>query len=478
MRLGFKIFICYTLVFSFCLYWPYDWVQGSMKTWYYEVIEDVLVDEANIMAGLVAREMATGNLDSGDLNKVFDHVLKRKLSARIYDVLKKDVDQRVYITDRHGIIIFDSHKIAKPGDDYSMWIDVKRTLKGEYGARSSESDPDRPGTSVLHIAAPIIINSKIMGVLTVAKPTTITHNFLSRAKAKIYKVMALVGIAVLLLSLLVALWLTRPVKRLTEYAHAVRKGERPDIPELDSTEIGVMGQAFEKMREALEGKKYVENYIQTFTHEIKSPLSAILGAAELLNEEMDNKTRNRFLTNISNESSRIKELVDRMLELANLENRSILLKREDIILISLVNTIIESKQPMIIKKELDIWLDIADDLIITGDPFLIHQAVANLFQNAIEFCFIKGKIVITAQIIKENLLELSVENNGMIIPEYALPKVFEKFFSLARPDTKQKSTGLGLNLVKKVAGLHGGDVSIKNTGKSGVKVVLKISLDK
>ena len=61
-------------------------------------------------------------------------------------------------------------------------------------------------------------------------------------------------------------------------------GKRTPFPKLDRSEIGDMGEAFRKMQEALEGKKYVEQYIQKLTHEIKSPLSAIRGAAELMEE--------------------------------------------------------------------------------------------------------------------------------------------------------------------------------------------------
>jgi signal transduction histidine kinase len=75
-----------------------------------------------------------------------------------------------------------------------------------------------------------------------------------------------------------------------------------------------------KEKEALEGKKYVEEYIHSFTHEIKSPLSAIRGAAELLGEEMDPQKQAHFLENIRNEASRIQNIVDRMLELSKLES--------------------------------------------------------------------------------------------------------------------------------------------------------------
>ncbi|MBU1566481.1 MAG: two-component system sensor histidine kinase CreC [Proteobacteria bacterium] len=476
MRLGVRIFLSYLAVFAVCFSWPLGWVLDSLKIRYYESIEEVLVDEANILASLVGQSILDKQFSETGLQEAFAQAHDRKLSAWIYEVEKNQVDQRVYITDQNGKIVFDSMKLAKPGEDYSHWIDVGRTLRGEYGARTSKATSAEGGLSVFHVAAPIMVADKLAGVLTVAKPTTATHNFIARAKTKLFRVAGAAAAAAFLLSLLVALWITRPIKRLTEYAHAVRLGERPIFPTLDTTEIGVMGKAFEKMREALEGKNYVEHYIQTLTHEIKSPLSAILGASELLKEDMDEKQRKRFLANITSESSRIKELVDRMLELAALENRTILIKEELVSLSALVNTVVESKQPVILTKGLQVKIELDEGLQLKGDSFLLHQAVSNLVQNAIDFSAFKGEVRLTASG-SPGKVELIIDNDGPLIPDYALERVFERFFSLARPGTGKKSTGLGLNLVKEVAALHQGIVTLENRGDSGVRASLIIASD-
>jgi signal transduction histidine kinase len=92
--------------------------------------------------------------------------------------------------------------------------------------------------------------------------------------------------------------------------------------------LGILGAAYEEMRDALAGRNYVADYVQTLTHELKSPLSAIRGAAELLHEPgMPAADRKRFLGNIERETQRIQELVDRMMELAALESRHTLQPR-------------------------------------------------------------------------------------------------------------------------------------------------------
>ena len=118
--------------------------------------------------------------------------------------------------------------------------------------------------------------------------------------------------------------ITKSIKLLTKYANDIREGKKAELPKLDNSEIYEMGRSFEKMREALEGKKYVEQYVQTLTHEIKSPISAIRGASELLEEDMTPEQRLRFLLNIQSESKRIQQLLERMLALSSLENSNVL----------------------------------------------------------------------------------------------------------------------------------------------------------
>ena len=283
---------------------------------------------------------------------------------------------------------------------------------------------------------------------------------------------ALIAIA---LSLLATLWIIRPINRLKLYAEEIREGKRATLPRLDHTEIGDMGFAFEKMKEALEGKKYVEQYIQTLTHEIKSPVSAIRGAAELLEENMPEEKRNRFLANIRNEANRIQDIIDRMLELSELENRNRLNKLQEINTGALIRTVIESKQPMLLKKNIEVLLKINEDFHVTGDPFLLHQAISNLVQNSIDFSPSGSQITVSTEQ-HGDMIVIEVIDNGSGIPDYALEKIFNKFFSLNRPDTDKKSTGLGLNFVREVAELHQGKVVIENRPEGGVRAAFIIKI--
>ncbi len=461
MKLGARIFLAYVVLTALCFSYPLSRFFGELRTLFVENVEEVLVDQAHILAALIGTAMEADRFQPGDLDAAFTSVRGRAFSARIYDFTKTNVDMHLYLTDAAGRIVFDSARPDNIGADYSRWRDVARTLKGGYGARTSRTDPEQPDTSMLHVAAPVMVHGQLAGVLAVVKPTTNVNALLAQERPAMLRMWFTASAVALGLSFLVAIWLTRPVARLTRYAETVRTGGRAVLPPLGGTELRDMGLALESMREALEGKKYAEHYVQTLTHEIKSPLSAIVGAAELLGEDMPAERRAAFLANIRTESARIRDLVERMLELAALENRQELERREKVAMDALLRGVLEAKAPLLSRRNITVYSDIDGAGSLPGDAFLLHQAISNLVQNAIDFSPDGGCLRLAARR-GQTHLTVRVEDEGPGIEAEYADKVFEKFFSLRRPDTGKKSTGLGLNFVREVAQLHGGSVRLEN----------------
>jgi two-component system sensor histidine kinase CreC len=267
----------------------------------------------------------------------------------------------------------------------------------------------------------------------------------------------------------IAARLTRSLERLTTYAREVRDG-RPAAPVRSrATEIAELSRAFEEMRDALEGRQHVERYTQALAHEVKAPLAAIRGAAELLDESMPPEQRAKFLGNIRGEAARIQQIIERLLELSSLEARKALRQTEPIDAAGLMTEAADVLRPAYAGGRVTLTTSSAA-ATLRGERVLLREALVNLLQNALDFSPAGGEVTFVAKA-ADHQVSFTVEDRGPGVPDYALPRVFERFYSLPRPGTERKSTGLGLALVEEIAHLHGGDATLANRPEGGARAV-------
>ncbi len=478
MKLRAQLFLGFFLLTGAGFYFLTVWILKDLRPRYLETSEEALVDTANLLASILETEMVNDSIPVYKMRETFKRIPGRKISALIYDLKKNQMDLRIYITNSEGMVLFDSDQGRDEGKNYSSWRDVYLTLRGQYGARATRINPHKAATSVLYVAAPIRFENKIVGVLSVSKPSNSINVFINAARPKIILAGVIAALAVAALGIILTTLVTSPINALTNYARSIRDGRPFKRPTFGRSEVGELGQAFEEMREALEGKKYVEEYIQTLTHELKSPLSSVRGASELLQEEMPIEKRNLFLKNILSEVNRMQALVDRMLDLSGLESRRSLQEAQKVDISILVKEILLQFIPKFSLKKIVLINELAENCLVIGEKFLLQQAINNLIENAFAFSPFGGKITVkvNSEEVKTNELEkeiriiIEVLDSGPGIPEFALGRVFEKFFSLQRPDTGKKSSGLGLTIVQVISQLHGGHIELKNQNNSGLHV--------
>lgn len=291
------------------------------------------------------------------------------------------------------------------------------------------------------------------------------------------KKLAMGAMLVAAVMLLLGWWLSRKLtgslERLAIYAASIRDGKEATPPASRAIEIAAVGEAMEGMRQALAGKAYVEYYTQNLAHEIKAPLSAIRAAAELLGEEMPAQDREKFLNNLRNESERVQQVVDRMLRLAALEARMELEEKQPVGLAEVLREVWSNHTSEAEARGVRLVMEDEEDVEVAGDRFLLHQAITNLVQNAVSFSVAGGEVRLGRQP-REGRVVVSVEDDGPGIPEYALPRLFERFYSLPRPETGRKGTGLGLSFVREIVLLHGGSVEVKNRASGGVRAEVEL----
>jgi two-component system, OmpR family, sensor histidine kinase CreC len=498
MKIGLRILLGYFLVVGLAAWFLLNVFMAEVKPGVRATQEDTLVGTAHMLAAAVAGDMKAGTLlSSGVLPRMTD-ALRGPIRAKVSGIDRERLDYRFYITDAQGIVLYDSDG-RDAGKDYSRWNDVYLTLRGKYGARSTRSDPDDEDSTVMHVAAPILDQGKLLGVLTVAKPNASVQAFVERSQQSILRGGAvLLGLS-LLIGLAVTSWLARALGKLMAYVSAVEAGRKVVLPELGKSEIGTLGRALEAMRARLEGKEYAEQLMHTLAHELKSPIAAIQASAELLQEEMPEQERRHFLGNIMSQNARQKQLIDKLLALVRVEQQQRLEAAESVELHALVRqaggdfagalaaagvTLEYADAARVSEAGGGSAGNAADEgvgddgapLLVRGDSLLLRQALGNLLDNAIGFSP-RGGVIRIALWRGQNEAGIDVCDQGPGVPAYAAERLFERFYSLPRPNGG-KSTGLGLPFVREVAALHGGAVTVASAPRGGCcsRLVLPLPL--
>jgi two-component system sensor histidine kinase CreC len=465
-----RIFLGIIVLFTVGFYFLIDFIVDDIELRYRESTEEPLVDASRVLAAIASASMVDEKINTSLFRESFKNVHSQVFSAQIFGLIKNNVDLHLYMTDRNGIVIFDSNDGQDEGQDYSQWRDVHLTLRGEYGARTSPIEGDEE-KKMIYIASPILRENDLIGVLSVGKPTDSSSQFALAAQKKLIIGGTIVCLTLIGMGLLLGVWVTRPIQRLTNYARAVRDGKRVKRPTLESSELEELGVAFEQMRDALDGKSYVENYVQTLTHEIKSPVSAIRGAAELLNENIPAKQRQAFVQNIHLESDRIGQIVDNLLLLSSLESRKYITAPDPIDVQEILTEIKTALAPQVLAKNIDLVVQGDTDCQVQGESNLIRLALMNILQNAIDFSRSGSTIELT--VAHTNLgVEFIVRDHGSGVPDYARERIFERFYSLKRPESGRKSSGLGLSLVQEIVILHQGTISVETHSEGGTVAIL------
>ena len=466
-----RAFAIYFIILGSLIWFTLDNAIERLNDGMRQSAESVLVDMANILASFVENQISNQtNIDTNLLEQVLAETNQRTLSAQIYQVTKAAVDSQVYVTDDKGIVIYDSTN-QHVGEDFSQWRDIRFTLDGKYGARtsfinSSQTEPDDPKAMV--IAAPIKHNGSIVGVLSVLKPINALEGHLLTETKQLQRYAFALLLLALILGYLLSLWFTHSLNKIANYANDMAEGKKVEAPNLRDSRLSDLTESISNMRTQIDGKEYVENYIHSLTHELKTPITSIRGAAELISEGMPATDRQLFIDNINTSNNRMSRLVDRMLSLAKLEGLTELVAKSQFDLVPTIKRLIQERTQTIAHRNIKINYPSLTSFDCIGDNVLIGQAVANLIDNAINFSIDNGHVDIKLHSNKIDNIEtyqISIFNRGDAIPEFALPKLYDRFFSLppsSQSQTSTKSTGLGLSFVNEIMKLHQGHITIKN----------------
>jgi Na+/proline symporter/nitrogen-specific signal transduction histidine kinase len=226
-----------------------------------------------------------------------------------------------------------------------------------------------------------------------------------------------------------------------------------------------------------ERDKQKDEFLDTVSHELKTPITSIRALSEILldNEDVDNETKTKFLTSILTESERVSRLINNILDLEKLATGKEKLDLKSYSLNETIQKSIASVQQLALKKGVKINYLPQTNIVATFDDDRIQQVIINLLSNAIKFSNEKVGIVTISLNQQSTHIEIAVKDNGKGIAEDDLKLIFNKFYqSKNQTILKPVGSGLGLAISKQIIESHNGKIWAENLKPQGAKITFTI----
>ena len=224
--------------------------------------------------------------------------------------------------------------------------------------------------------------------------------------------------------------------------------------------------------------KQKDEFLDTVAHELKTPITGIRAATELLldeDDDMPKEIKTQFLKNILQDSDRLGRLINNILDFEKLETGRIDLNLKLNNLQKTIKKVLTSISQLAAKKGVKLINKNSRELFLVFDEDKIHQVLTNLLSNALKFCPTeKGKIIIDYRLVNEEV-EVVIEDNGKGILEEDFSYIFDKFYQSKNQNTiKPEGSGFGLAITKQIVEKHNGKIWAEKDQKSGAKFVFTI----
>lgn len=455
-----------------------------LNDYFRRIASNQLVQQARSMELLIARVALIPPADTPAIRSLI-------LSA------SSVTSSRILVTDTRGIIILDSADDMLVGQVVSSQY-LSRTLK--FGHTETFDFPTA-GADAVGAAVPWRTGDYIMGAMIFIRPLATTARQSTLEAARFMLRAGLVAAAVaLILSYFLASNITNPIRRLSQVARSISKGDflqhvdfqsKDDLGDLAqamnsmSQEIAVLVENLtrekEKLRTLAEER---QKMMSDISHDLRTPVTSIRGFVEALRDGVikDPDEQRRTLDIIHDEAERLSRLVDDLFYLARLEAGEIPLETENLDFSDLVRSCMDSIRPQALEKHIDLRFSaddasVAGKAVVKGSADRLTRAVLNLLDNAIKYSPEGGKIEVSLRTEGTSEAVLTVSDQGPGIPAEDIPHIFERFYRADKSRARMKSgAGLGLSIAKFIVDQHKGRLWVESELGRGTTFGLALPL--
>ena len=359
-----------------------------------------------------------------------------------------------------------------------LGAEVRSALQGEPGAVERIS-PDRRSVTV-YVAEPIRVGDDVIGAALASQNTFQILQDLYTVRLGILRILIISVIVAIIISLLVATTIVRPLRQLRLEAGAILdrhgrlRGRFRGSRKQD--EIGDLSRALERLTRRLdEHVRFIESFAADVSHEFKNPLASIRTATEMLAEVDEPEQRKRFLGMVEQEIARMESLLAGVREITLIDAQLTSEQRTRVDVRALLERIVDGFR-MRERARVSIVFDVSPEPCeVSASEDRLIQIFVNVLENAISFSPPGGIVTITLARMASEVVT-TVSDQGPGIPKANLPRVFDRFFThrpdLSRPRTSH--TGLGLAIVKAIVEGYGGAITPANNAMGGATFEIRL----
>ena len=248
------------------------------------------------------------------------------------------------------------------------------------------------------------------------------------------------------------IFLSRDLKEINEYMNKIKFNLR------------------KSEKTAKDSEKRKEDLIVYLAHDLKTPLTSILGYLNILKEEDDDlseRFKKKYLQICYDKALRLEELINEFFDITRYNLKDIVLEKVSVDFSFMMEQIIYEFKPLLKEKNLNINTDIEDGITISIDPNKIERVIDNIIRNAINYSYRDSTIDIIVNKDDESFINILVINKGPTIPGEKLANIFDEFFRMdPSRDAKTGSAGLGLAIAKSIVVAHNGSINAKSENET------------
>ena len=394
-----------------------------------------------------------------------DHLTEENV-AQAMAVVEETGMSRILVTDETGRVLYDTRETGSAVGEYAFYTEIVQALLGSDVFTSTYQN----GAFRSRASSPVLYQSQVIGAVYAYEYDTEQAALLEGLQANLLRLSAVIGVAVLVLSVVLSRVLTRKIGQLLTAIRQVREGaysHRAEIAGHD--EIAQIGQEFNSLTDRLQTTENARRrFVSDASHELKTPLAAIrlLSDSILQTEHMDPATTREFVADIGAEAERLSRITEDLLRLTRLDS-GVLEKPVEVEVLPVLEQVMRMMSLVAQEKQVELTYTAEPGCTVLATPDELHQVIYNLTDNAVKYTGGGGAVQVALSRREENVI-LTVADNGTGIPEEDLPRIFERFYRVDKARSRAAGgTGLGLSIVSDTVKRRGGTVEAANRPEGG-----------